>query len=726
MYTSIPTYSSETDQWSYTDFETKDKFTDFVKSKFIPPGEIKLRNTKFWRMQAANYDKNGYYCNAPYKSKDFMNYWDKEKEKCTKGVIIDEFYLTRYYYFWINFLPINDKEVNKLKFPKIWDSQYYFFLYEMICELTYKYSVIVKKRQWGSTFQHLAILLNDVWFEEGFINKIGASDEEYLKADWAMLEEYRSFLIEHTAWVRGFNPDKLLNWQQRWEVKKAGRKTFIGNKSILKGLNFKVSPTKGVGGKNNKFYYEEAGITKTMGKTFSYIDPALKLGALTTGIFMAGGSVGELEQCEDLKKMAINPKGFNILPIENTFEEFPDIKEICFFVPVYWSMMPFIDEEGNSLIEKSKEWCDQERRRISENSSPEDFRMYVSQNPLTLAEAFAWRKESVFPQAKLIRQQERIIADKLYGTPVELSYDGDTNRVMHKISDRIPLRKFPLGEKDNAEGCIEVWEWPDPKAPWLTYFAGVDPIATDKTTSSPSLFSIYIFKNLVEKRIIDSDGKEKLTVDGYKPVAAYTGRYDDMKKTNEMAERLVVWYNALTAVENNVASFINHMQARSLQRFLATKDQLSFVSDLKTNKAVYQVYGFKTNETIKTYFIDILSEYLSEVMDIIKKQNSDDVVKTVYGVERIRDYALLEELRQYHDKLNVDRFIAFSAGLALMKAFRKSGIGVMRIDETEKKEEHVERVTHLGRSFFKHYGDMVFTRDDKTQVKSRRSFFKRY
>lgn len=725
MYSSIPTYNSKDGKWSYTNFETRNDFKAFVWTKFKPPGELKLYNTKCWRQEAIKFEQQGFYTNTPFKSKDYIEYWNNEKEKCVKGVIIDDFYLTRYYYFWINFLKINDKELNRLEFPKIHDSQYYFFLYEILCELEYKYDVIVKKRQWGGTFQHLAILLNDIWFEEGYINKIGASDDEFIKADWSMVEEYRTFLNTHTAWYRQFNPDKSLNWQQRWEVKKGGRKSFVGNSSILKGINFRMSPTKGVGGKNNKFYYEEAGITKTIIKTYNYIDPALKLGALTTGIFMASGSVGELDQCEDLKKMAFDPNGFNILPIDNIFEENPEVPKICFFVPEYWSMPPYIDKEGNSLVEEAKQWCTIERERLKGVASPEDYRMYVSQHPFDLGEAFAWRKESIFPQAKIIKQQERINIEKLFGVPVILDYAASDTKIEQKISDLIPIRKFPLGEKDNKEGCVEVWEYPDPNPQWMTYFAGIDPIATDKTTTSPSLFSIYIFKNLVEKTY-DDNGITKIKLEGYRPVAAYTGRYDDLNRVNTIGEKLILWYNALAVVENNVPTFINHMQKKGLQRYLATKDQLSFISDLKTNTNVYSPYGFKTNETIKTYFIDIVYEYLSEELDVIKKYNSDEIVKRVYGVERIRDIALLEELRQYHDKLNTDRFIAFAAGLALMKSFRKYNLGVIKINETNKKEEHIVKEEKNGRTFFKHYGQVVYTQEDAPETRIKRSFFKNY
>ena len=741
MYISIPTYKNN--EWSYTDFETKSEFIDFVKSQFLPPGEIKIKS-KNWNLQAQHYNKYKFYCEAPYKSLDYINYWDKEKEKCRKGVIIDGFYLTRYYYFWINFLPINNKESNTYSFPNVFDSQYYFFIYIQRCELEYKYSAVVKKRQWGGSFQHLAILLCDVWFEQSYINKLGASDEKYILSDWQMLEEYRNFLNEHTAWYRNFSPAKVMDWEQKQEVKDGNRKTYRGNKSTLKGLNFKTNPTKGVGGKTNKFYYEEAGITKTMSKTFQYIDPALKMGAITTGMFMASGSVGELNECEDLKKMAYSPEAFNILPVKNIFEEESKLEDTCFFVPEYWSMPPYIDSNGNSIIDKptkeefeylksiglseeeslmgAKEWCLKEREDKKRKSSPEDYRMYISQHPFSISEAFAWRANSIFPQSLILNQQERLEAEKKHPSVVTLEYSGTT--IKHKFCEECKaITKFPLGERDNKEGAIQIWEFPKENSPFLTYFAGVDPIATDKTTTSKSLFSIYIFKNLVEEKYTE-DKKEKIKINGYKIVASYVGRHDDMKTTNEIAEKLIVFYNALTAVENNVPSFINHMQSRSLQRYLATKEQLSFISDLKTNVNSFSPYGFRMNETIKTYFIDIVTEYLTEQLDV-SRSIEGELLSIVQGVTRIPDSVLLEELKLFNDKINVDRFVAFAAGLSLMKAFRKFGYGVSKLDNRDvKQKEQVTPIRLEDRTFFKHEQGYVVNPNTENRQQIKRTLFK--
>ena len=52
--------------------------------------------------QANNFNKNGVYCFAPIRSKDFKDYWDDQKNKCRNGVIFKNddktWYLTRDYY----------------------------------------------------------------------------------------------------------------------------------------------------------------------------------------------------------------------------------------------------------------------------------------------------------------------------------------------------------------------------------------------------------------------------------------------------------------------------------------------------------------------------------------------------------------------------------------------------------------------------------------------------
>ena len=97
--------------------------------------------------QARIFNDQGFYCNKPFRSKDFKTYWETEKDKCRNGVIYKDngkvWYLTRDYYMWLNFLPIYDKEEKKYGFAKVRDAQYHMALYELLAELHYKHSAIL-------------------------------------------------------------------------------------------------------------------------------------------------------------------------------------------------------------------------------------------------------------------------------------------------------------------------------------------------------------------------------------------------------------------------------------------------------------------------------------------------------------------------------------------------------------------------------------------------------
>ena len=145
MFKQVPTFDNG--KWTVTDFETRESFTEFVFSIFKEPGLYEFNEIALlFNLEARNFNKEGFYCSAPFRSKDFIGYWNDQKNKCREGVIYKDkhltWYLTRDYYMWLNFLPIYDKEEKKYGFAKVRDAQYHMALYEMLAELNYKHSVL--------------------------------------------------------------------------------------------------------------------------------------------------------------------------------------------------------------------------------------------------------------------------------------------------------------------------------------------------------------------------------------------------------------------------------------------------------------------------------------------------------------------------------------------------------------------------------------------------------
>ena len=710
MYIEVPTYDNG--QWTVTTFYSREEYRDFVLSCFKEPGLYDFNETaKLFNAEGRKFQKQGFYCAAPVKTKDFIHYWDDQKAKCRRGVIYKDdtgtWYLTRDYYMWLNFLPIYDKEEKRFDFAKVRDAQYHMALYELLAELHYKHSAILKKRQIASSYFHAAKLINMWVFEDGAVLKMGASLKDYIseKGTWRMLTEYRTFLNEHTAWYRPSDPDKVFSWQQRIKVRISGRDTYKGNKSIITGTSFDKDPTNGVGGPCTYFFHEEAGIAPKMDMTYEYMRPAMQSGMVTTGMFIAAGSVGDLDQCEPLKEMILRPEANDIYPVASCLiDKEGTIGMTGLFIPEQWSMPPYIDEHGNSLVKEALEAIKKERLQWEKDLSPEQYQLRISQKPTNIEEAFATRKESVFPPHLVAKQMQRI-QDKQY--PVEyldLYRDAD-GKIKDKPSRKTPIMEFPVSKKlQDKEGVICIYERPVANPTFGMYYGSVDPVGEGKTTTSDSLCAIYIYKNPVEVIKDGGDGKVSNNIEQGKIVASWCGRFDDINKTHERLELLIEWYNAWTIVENNVALFIQYMISRKKQKYLVPKDMIQFLKDLGANRNVFQEYGWKNVGTIfKGNLLSYGVEFIKEELDVETKEDGT-ILNTIYGVVRIPDPMLLKEMAAYRDGVNVDRLVAFCALIAFAKIQESNRGYVKRVEVSQENLDNSKKFSKLIVSPFRHLG----------------------
>jgi hypothetical protein len=712
IYQDIPTWNNG--KWTSTDFDTREDFATYVRDLFKEPGQYAFDDvSKEFNAEAVKFNTQGFYCAAPFKSRDFINYWEGEKNKCRKGVIYKSgdkvWYIARDYYMWLNFLPIFNKEIQKFGFADIRDAQYHMALYEVLAELNYKHVAILKKRQIASSYYHMAKLINQQWFEPGVTLKIGASLKDYIneKGSWKFLDEYAAFLNEHTAWYRPMNPSKVMMWQQKIEVRKGNRKTEVGLKGTIQGMSFEKDPTNGVGGPVKYFFHEEAGIAPKMDKTYEYMRPAMRSGLTTTGLFIAAGSVGDLSQCNPLKDMILNPTSKDVYAVETNLIDHKGTEGMSgLFIPEQWSMPPHIDEYGNSNVEEAtvalQEQFDDWKRELN----PEDYQLRISQHPRNIKEAFDNRSVSLFP-THLLSAQTRRIEEKEYGYEfLDITTDANGKPTVTK-SNKQPIKQFPVNKKtEDKTGCLVVWERPNKEKPdFGSYYASIDPVAEGKTTTSDSLCSIYVMKNSVE--VTKVTGTETETyIEQSKIVAAWCGRFDDIKQTHQRLELIIEWYNAWTVIENNISLFINYMISRKKQKYLVPKSQIMFLKDLGANKNVFQEYGWKNTGTMfKAHMLSYAIEYIREELDQETKEDGT-VVKTTYGIERIPDPMLIKEMQEYADGVNVDRLVSFVALVSFMR-IQESNRGYTKQiirDDAAKKLQKSENLFKLNSSPFRHMG----------------------
>ena len=730
MYREIPTYDYVSGEWSYTAFETREDLANYLDTIFKEPGKYEFDECSLlFNAEGRKFNKHRVYCLAPERSKDFIHYWETEKEKCRKGVLYKNkdksWYLPRDYYMWLNFLPIYNKEVNKFTFADVRDAQYHMALYEELAQLKNKHAAILKKRQIASSYYHSGKIINLFYFEEGSVSKMAGSLKDYIneKGTWRFLEEYRNFLNKHTAWYRPCNPDKVLNWEQKAETTQGGRKVDIGLKSVIMGVVLEKDPTNGVGGPCTLFFHEEAGIAPKMNITLEYLLPAMKSGMMFTGMFVVAGSVGDLDQCEPLKELILNPDSKDILAVETDLLDDKGTRGLCgLFIPEQWSMLPCIDVYGNSDVEKSLEMILEERIDWKKKLKPEDYRLRISQKPINIKEAFDYRKDARFPE-HLVSQQIKRIEEKEYPMEfVDLIWEDD--KIVQKFTRKLPIMEFPISPKtENKEGAIVIYEKPIENPKFGTYYASIDPVSEGKTTTSESLCSIFVYKTAQEVTVHKKDGSIESHIEGDKIVASWCGRFDDLKKTHERLKLIIEYYNAWTLVENNVHLFIQYMISERKQKYLVPKNQIMFLKELGSNNNVYQEYGWKnTGVLFKSNLVSYAIQFLEEEMNVATKADGT-ITRVTYGVERIPDIMLLKEMQAYRDGLNVDRLVAFCALVAFAKVQESNRGFAKRIDhENPDSLQNSNKNTNLFMSPFRHMGNSANTPESAMMRKPRNPF----
>lgn len=720
------TFDLDTREWSKTPFEKRKDALFFVKNHVKYPGEYNLKYTQgIWNEQAVIFQGNekitgnGFYPKYVKNSADFRKHWDFEESKCFfEGFIIYkkpsenlEFCVPSLYYWYLNYCPIPDKVKQKDDFPEIYDGDLHYYLYILECILVREFGVVLKKRQSGYTLKNMSIKLNAIWFGRGAMSKIFAFDENKVKESWSFMTQYRDHNNKHCAWKRSFDPSKMLDWTMR---KKQTDGSYKGRNCQAKGFTTKQNFSNGIGGSAKVIFGEESGANPTLDKTHEFITSNVSYGGLTTGLIIYSGAVGELEHAEPLKDFILHPRDSGFVSRPNNIED--DLEfgtEVGFFAPEWWNYVSVerdeddkpvgealrcFDEHGNSnkefALSEIAKW-----RKLAEKKSAEKFRYYCSQRPLSIKEAFAFRKESTFPLA-LVGAQKQRIQDKKY--PHEyLELDKNENGILEfKKSNKTPIRDFPIKTSTNKEGCIEVWERPCTNPTFGMYYASVDPIRDGKTTTSESLFSIYIYKNDVEVTKVSHSETETFIEPG-KIVAAWCGRFDDINLTNTQAQYLIEIYNAWALVEANASEFINHMIHKKKQHHLVPKKEIMFLKDLGANLNAFQEYGWKNTGTL--FRLNMLPYGISFLKEEIDQETSTTgkVVKTVYGIERIPDIMLMKEMEQYNPDLNVDRIIAFCA-LASFVRVQHANRGYIKRLEKDNSAKLADKSLYVKQnSFFK-------------------------
>ena len=631
----------------------------------------KWKNTNKFRKEAIHFQKYGYYTAAPKGTSEYKKYWDEQRKRSLFGFTSEDGdYITGYHYFYLNFCVIlvaKDKvvigstgkkktqKVKEIEFPDFWDSDKQYFDIVQEAEEQGKHLVVLKARRKGYSYKSASMLIRNYFLIPKSVNAALAAENEFLIKDglltkaWDMMD----FIDEHTAFTKKRQKtDTKMHRRSSMVVDKEGTKIEIGYKSEIIGMTLKNDAQK-IRGKSYKLaFFEEAGKFRDLLTAWQIAQSSATGDGGTTGMLIAFGTGGEEDaEYEGLKELFYSPEAYNILPIRNIWDTGADNSACGFFVPAYVNIgREYMDEDGNTLLHKSKEKILNDRKIVEEKASSKNaIDRHIAELPITPMEATLQLYGNIFPKKELAQQLAKLQTNqaiKNYKQVGELLFDNKGELKWVQTTGSRDIVKYPLGNADDKTGSIVIWEHPVPNPPYGLYIAGSDTYDHDDSGTG-SLGSTFIYK-----RFQDFESYYDIIV------AEYTGRPETAEEYYENVRKLLLYYNATLLYENERKGIFPYFATKNSEYLLA--DQPDIITDIVKDSKVKRRKGIHMVQSIKDWGEREIRDWLNE-----------EVSPGVKQLTRIMSIPLLQELIAYNDKGNFDRVMALMMVMIYKKELHK-------------------------------------------------------
>ena len=621
-------------------------------------------DTHLFSPAAQQYLKKGLYTDALPDTKDYFEFWDKERNRCLYGFEVNGIRITGYHYFYLNYCPI-DRAVDEVlpdgtvqarrerTFPAFYDGDYDYFHAVDNCRKDNKHMSVLKARRKGFSYKAGSMLARNYFHLRNSKNFVFAEQKEYLIGDGLLSKtwDFISFVDDNTAWTQPRLIDKEMHKQSGYKKRVNGTDVSLGMKSQIIGVSLKDNPHKVRGKAGELIFFEEAGSFSGLLTAWEIAMPTMKQGSKTLGTMIAFGTGGEEgEGFGSLEELFYHPEAYNCLSFDNEWDAGAFGTKCGYFVPIYQNLDGFMDEDGNSLIEEAKAFEEEARENKKKANDPKSFDQYIAEHPFTPQEATLQTTINIFDVSSLKEQYNRVKAHNLEknGTPGILLHkeDGIKFRPDQTIK---PITKFPHRKDDNLTGGVVLYEEPyrtkEGVVPHNLYVICHDPYAQGKSTSNQSLGAAYVIKR-----------PNNLSKPDDIIVASYVGRPDTQDEYNRILFMLADFYNAKIGFENDRGELIAYAKRYRKLHKLQEEFEMLDKRELQSRN-VRRQYGMHMTEQRKRQGELYIRDWL------ISPRGQDEDGNVSLNLHHIYDTALLQELIKFNHRGNFDRVMAFMIGM---------------------------------------------------------------
>ena len=621
----------------------------------------KIINSNKFRQPALFFKEHGCYTLAPRGTTDYVQYWERETQRCLNGFVSDDGdAITGYHYFYLNYSPImklketqyvdrygveRTRRERIFDFPSFWDGDYYYFNAIEEAETLGKHMAVLKCRQRGYSFKGASMLVRNYELIPGSKNFAVASEQKFLVGDGILTKAWQimDFIDKNTAWSKQRLTATRMERVAGFKVKdEFGKETEQGYLSAITGITLKNDPERLRGTRGKLVLFEEGGKFPGLETAWQIERPAVETDdGVAFGLLIAFGTGGtEGAAFDGLKNMFYHPDAFNVLGFPNIWDDNAENTKCGFFAPSYWNLESedgkYMDKDGNSYQKEAAERLIEERNKVREGgASQEAIDRFISERPMKPAEACLELGKNIFPKKLLMDQLTKIRTNtKLANMKHIVDLAWDNGRVVATEKKSGDITTYPLKKDDKPKGSVVIWEYPIPDPPFGLYIGGCDPYDHDESFTN-SLGSTFIFK-----RVRAGEAWNDVIV------AEYTGRPDTAEEYYENVRKLLVFYNARLLFENERKGIYPYFTNKHCDYLLADQPD-KIITEIFKDSKVQRRKGCHMTKQIRAYGEGLILEWLMEEYEPGHP-----------NLERIYSEPLLEELIQTDGVKNVDRVIA--------------------------------------------------------------------
>lgn len=636
-----------------------------------------LEDMDYFRPAARYFKEHGVYThiypskapNGPYKK-----YWAEEARRCREGYVRekDGEWIPGYYYFYLNYSPIQkvitkegSKRADRVQdFPNVYDGDYLFFHYLEASRNKGSHTATLKKRGSGFSFKGGSKLARNFIVGESIestknVKSYAIADEkEFLTKDGVLNKfiDIADFLSETTPFP-GYRELKN-SWQEmHWKMGYKDKALLIekGVKNEVLGITLKNDPEKARGKRGALIEWEEAGKFNSFLRAWQIARPSVEEDGFAFGLMNAYGTGGtEGADFFGLQEIFYNPTGYNIYGLPNVYDKNVGEGNLCsFFFGTYMNANGYYDKNGNSDVVGAILYRLEQKYIVKYGTSdPNAVVQYMAENPITPQDAIMRTEGSRFPIMELknhlsdiMPNLESFVSGHFIG---ELKYGTEGSLEMDVMGDYNPVRKFPLTDNKNKEGCLEIFEKPvsnaDGKIPRGRYIAGCDPYDDDESQTN-SLGSLFVL-DVVTDRI----------------VAEYTGRPRTAKEFYKNIHNILKYYNALCNYENDKKGLFAYMENNGGLHYLAENPQiLKDMEMMKVNWSGNKAKGTNSGKQVNRFGRSLLADWMLDMVEIPTEEEDADgnpITKEVPKLFQLRSIGLINEAIAWNPDGNFDRISA--------------------------------------------------------------------